>query len=275
MTQTKSALIAALCAAVFAAGSVFAAAPKTQLPEPGTLVTLPVTASVEVDNDEAVVQLYVLEESRDVSGAAQAAVQKAADGLKALKAQYPQAEMKTMSLTSTPRYTEAKEGEASRIAAWQVRQTVSVTLKDVNQAAGFVQTAQKYFAFDHVGFQVSGAARESVQKRLVKDVIESLREQAAANAENLNGPHARVSFESIDFHNAAYTRAVPYRVNADLMRAQAYGAEASMALPVFDAGVTTLTRSLTAKVRIKAEPPKRVKPPKAPRPEPRESAPHP
>lgn len=96
----------------FAAAGVQAAAPKPPRATQGTTVTLPVTASVEVANDQAVIELYVLEQSKDIAQATTKAIERAAEGLKQLKALYPQAELKNQTLTSTPRYSKAKEGEA-------------------------------------------------------------------------------------------------------------------------------------------------------------------
>ena len=57
MMRAKSFLIASVCAALFAAAGVQAAAPKPPRATQGTTVTLPVTASVEVANDQAVIEL--------------------------------------------------------------------------------------------------------------------------------------------------------------------------------------------------------------------------
>lgn len=265
MMHAKSVLIASVCAALLAASSV-QAAPKPPKPEPGTMVTLPVTASVEVENDQAVVELYVVEQSADISAATHAAVERAALGMKELKSLYPEVEFKTLTLSSTPRYSKPKEGQTAEIVGWEVRQSVSAKINDVKQAAVFVQTAQKHFAFGHVGFQLSAQARESVQDQLVRDVIANLKEQAAAIAEAIAGSKSQVAYESVDFHNAAYERSVPYRVSADMLMAKAANATSPAALPVFEPGVTTLTRSLTAKVRIKPAAPKKHPKP-TPRPE--------
>ena len=102
--RAKSFLIASVCAALFAAAGVQAAAPKPPRATQGTTVTLPVTASVEVANDQAVIELYVLEQSKDIAQATTKAIERAAEGLKQLKALYPQAELKNQTLTSTPRW---------------------------------------------------------------------------------------------------------------------------------------------------------------------------
>ena len=84
--RAKSFLIASVCAALFAAAGVQAAAPKPPRATQGTTVTLPVTASVEVANDQAVIELYVLEQSKDIAQATTKAIERAAEGLKQLKA---------------------------------------------------------------------------------------------------------------------------------------------------------------------------------------------
>lgn len=255
--NAKSLLTAAVCAAAFAATAALAAPAAPRAPS-GTTVSLPVAASIEVANDQAVIELYVLEEGSDIGEVTAKAVKRAADGLRQLKSLYPDAELKTQSLTSTPRYTKAKEGEAPEIVGWQVRQSVSAKLADVKQAAPFVQSAQKYFAFSHVGFQLSSEARSSVQDQLVTDAIANLKGQARAIADALAGKRARIRIESVDFHNAAYERPVLYRMNADAVSMKA-AASAGAALPVFEPGVTTLTRNLTAKVVVT---PDRVKRPR-------------
>ena len=229
MMRAKSFLIASVCAALFAAAGVQAAAPKPPRATQGTTVTLPVTASVEVANDQAVIELYVLEQSKDIAQATTKAIERAAEGLKQLKALYPQAELKNQTLTSTPRYSKAKEGEAPEIVGWEVRQSVSAKLKNVEQAAPFVQSAQKYFAFSSVGFQLSPESRAAVQDQLVRDAIKNMKAQAKVIAEAMVGQNARVTYETVDFHNAAYDRPVTYRMNADMVMAKAMAAEAAPA----------------------------------------------
>ena len=140
--RAKSFVVVSVCAALFAAAGAQTAFAKTPRPN-GTMVTLPVTASIEVANDQAVIELYVLEQSKDIAQATNKAIERAAEGLKQLKTLYPQAELKNQTLTSTPRYSKAKEGEAPEIVGWEVRQSVSAKLKNVEQAAPFVQSAQK------------------------------------------------------------------------------------------------------------------------------------
>ena len=247
--RAKSFLVVSVCAALFAAAGAQTAFAKTPRPN-GTMVTLPVTASIEVANDQAVIELYVLEQSKDIAQATNKAIERAAEGLKQLKTLYPQAELKNQTLTSTPRYSKAKEGEAPEIVGWEVRQSVSAKLKNVEQAAPFVQSAQKYFAFRSVGFQLSPESRAAVQ------------DQAKVIAEAMVGQNARVTYETVDFHNSAYDRPVTYRMNADMVMAKATAAEAAPALPVFEPGMTTLSRNLTAKVRILPKAKARVKAPK-------------
>ena len=256
--RAKSFLVVSVCAALFAAAGAQTAFAKTPRPN-GTTVTLPVTASIEVANDQAVIELYVLEQSKDIAQATNKAIERAAEGLKQLKTLYPQAELKNQTLTSTPRYSKAKEGEAPEIVGWEVRQSVSAKLKNVEQAAPFVQSAQKYFAFSSVGFQLSPESRAAVQDQLVRDAIKNMKAQAKVIAEAMVGQNARVTYETVDFHNAAYDRPVTYRMNADMVMAKAMAAEAAPALPVFEPGMTTLSRNLTAKVRINPQAKAKVK----------------
>lgn len=254
MLRVRSALVAALCAAAFSAA--LAAAPDAPKPPKDPVIELPVTASVEVENDQAVVELYVLEENADVAAATNRAVERAAEGLDMLKTQFPQAELKNLSLTSTPRYSRPKEGEAPQIAGWQVRQSIRATLSKVHDAAAFVQSAQKYFSFDRVGFQLSPAARQSVQGRLVRKALDDMNRQAQEIARSLGGKRARVGIESVRFHEAAYAQPAAYRMNSAVMLSKS--ADTAAALPVFEPGTTTLQRSLTVRFRVQDAP----KPPK-------------
>ena len=263
MTHAKSLLITVLGAALCVAASA-QAAPKAPLP-PGTVVTLPVTASVQVANDQAVVEMYVLEQAAELGEATNKAVERAARGISELKAAYPQAQLQTQSLSSVPRYAKAAEGAAAAIVGWEVRQSVSARISDVEQAAAFVQNAQRYFAFSRVGFQLSPQSQQAVQEKLVRDALHNMKQQARLIAETMAGKRARVSFESVEFHNAAYERPVTYRANSALLAAKSSAGDGAGALPVFEAGETTLTRSLTAKLRIKPAPePKKQKNPTPP-----------
>ena len=101
-----------------------------------------------------------------------------------------------------------------------------------------------------MGFQLSPESRAAVQDQLVRDAVKNLKAQAKVIAEAMVGQNARVTYETVVFHNSAYDRPVTYRMNADMVMAKAMAAEAAPALPVFEPGMTTLSRNLTAKVRI-------------------------
>lgn len=244
---------AMLCAAAFSAQ---AAGPAVQpcVYQAGTSVTLPVTATVELPNDQAVVSFYTMEVDKDLKTATKKVIERVNKGLTELKALNLPVEFETQSMSSYPRYNQPKDGANPEIVGWEVRQNISGTVTDVSAAAPVAQKVGEHFAFERVNFTLSREAKEKVQSELMKSAVEQARRQANEIAVTLGESEANVHIESLDF-NASNIEHYSNRMYA--MAAKSAMADGAMPLPAFEPGKTTVSRSLTARVRIGAPAPRR------------------
>lgn len=231
-----------------AATSAFAAGDGIRTGKDGTVVTLPVTATVELANDQAVVSFYTVEVDKDLATATKRVIDRVNKGLTELKAMNLPVDYETQSMSSYPRYSSSKNGEPSKIIGWEVRQNVQGTVKDVSAAAAVAQKVGEYFAFDRVNFTLSREAKQKVQDDLMRDAVMQARQQAEVIAVSLGAEAEDVRIESMDF-NAANIEGYSNRMYA--MAADARVMKAAMPVPVFEPGQTTVSRYMTARVRIK------------------------
>lgn len=251
MKTMRVALPAVCISTVLALTSVsaFAAPDGVRTGKDGTVVTLPVTATVELANDQAVVSFYTVEVDKDLATATKRVIDRVNKGLNELKALGLPVEFETQSMSSYPRYSQTKNGEQAKIVGWEVRQNISGTVKDVAAAAPLAQKVGEYFAFERVSFTLSRQAQQKVQDDLMKAAVMQARQQAEVIAMSLGAQADDVRIESMDF-NAANIERYGNRLYA-AMAADTVRAKASMPVPVFEPGQTTVSRYMTARVRIK------------------------
>lgn len=243
--SVRTGMAALALAATLAAGSV--AAEELTPSRKGTLVTLPVSAQLQLANDEATVQFYTIETDKSLSAATKRVLERVNQGLEQLKALNLPAQFQTQTLSSYPRYSPHKEGVTPEIIGWEVRQSISARISDVEQAPKLAQEIAKHFAFNGVHFGLSQQAQQKVQIELMQMAVGQVRAQAQAVAQSMGLPNAQIRVESLDFSGAGAPRMHANK----LYMADAVAASAeSMPLPAFEAGQTTLSRQLTARVRI-------------------------
>ncbi|MDO4937599.1 MAG: SIMPL domain-containing protein, partial [Sutterellaceae bacterium] len=202
----------------------------------GTVVTLPVTATVELANDQAVVNFYTVEVDKDLATATKRVIDRVNKGLTELKALGLPVEFETQSMSSYPRYSQAKNGEQAKIVGWEVRQNISGTVKDVSAAAPLAQKVGEYFAFERVNFTLSREAQQKVQDDLMRAAVMQARQQAEVIAISLGAEADDVRIESMDF-NASNIERYSNRMYAALA-ADSRSAKASVPVPVFEPGQT-------------------------------------
>ena len=156
MNRLHTSVAAFTCAALLSSATLAAAA-DVECMRPGkdgTVLNLSATASVELANDQAVVNFYAMDTAPTLLEATQKVLKRVNEGLAKVKALDIKAEYETTNLSSYPRYNEPKKGEAAKIVGWEVRQNISGTVKEVDDAAKLAQQAAKYFAFDGVQFSL-------------------------------------------------------------------------------------------------------------------------
>ncbi len=250
MTKNNKMLTSAALAALLAvsAAQVMAASDGVRTGKDGTVVTLPVTATIDLANDQAVVSFYSLSVDKDLTTATKQVIENVNKGLKELKALNLPVDFETLGMSSFPRYAQVKKGEDAKIVGWEVRQNVTATVKDVNAAAQLAQKVGEYFAFERVNFTLSRAAQQKVQDELMKMAVGQARSQAEVIAVTLGAEARDVRIESLEFNASNMDR---YANRMYAMDAGMRAAKEAMPMPAFEPGQTTVSRYLTARVRIK------------------------
>ena len=89
-------------------------------------------ASMTVANDEAVILFSAESRRPDAVSASNDAAKRGNAAIEALKRFSDKIDVGTTGLSTNPVYTRAKEGEVSEIGAWEARETLRVTVRDVS-----------------------------------------------------------------------------------------------------------------------------------------------
>ena len=198
------------------------------------------SATVELDNDEAVAQFFFEAQEPDLPRAQSLVNQRVADGVAQLKRADPKALVETAGYTSYPVY---QPGTQRKLVGWRVRQQVSLRTTDLVALPRAVAAAQPYLALGAIDFRLSRAARTRVEAELIEQAIANLNDKVAAAARALKVPAERVRLEELNFGVAPPP--VP-RMRADVMASAAPPVEE----PQFDAGRSLQQMTVTGRARL-------------------------
>ncbi len=248
MRATHSLKILAFVTLAAAGSAALAQLPEgVQTGRNGTEVMLTGQATLTQTNNEAVVNLYCTEIGADAADVARKVIEATNTGLTELKKLGLDARYETTQLSSWPHYSDTvktarTKTAAPKITGWQVRQ-------NVESAAKIAQAAQKYFAFESVNFSLSREAQEAMQGTLTRMAIENAAKKAVEAAKALGKTASDVRIESLSFNGSGNYYA-PRMLRASAVMDAAAG-KASAALPVFEAGDTSVTMTVQAKAVIR------------------------
>lgn len=230
-------------------GPFSSACAQSVVPSKGTVVIVPSVVTREVPNDEAVLSFYAVESDKRLETATQALLTYVADAMAQLRRLNLPVEYETQSLGSYPQYTQRTDKAASQLDGWEVRQTMTAKISDVNEAARVVQAVAERFAFNGITFRLSAKAMQTVQTEMTQEVIELVKQKADATAKALGCQGECVKMEQLDFGSMGQRYGQVYD-NAVMLKSA--GSSASrMPMPSLDPGRTTVTQSVTAHVRIR------------------------
>lgn len=235
------------CAALV--GTSAAVSAQSLVPSKGTLVIVPGAVTKEVANDEAVVSFYAVKSHQNLETATRELLEYVGRAMQQLRQLNLPAEYETQSLGSWPQYTQRTDKAAPRLDGWEVRQSITAKITDVNEAARVVQAVAERFAFNGVQFRLSAKTTRSVQTLLTQDAIDLVRQKADVTAKALGCEGDCVKIEQLDFGSVGQRYGQVYDNAVMLKRAGSSGS--SMPMPSLDPGRTTVTQSVTAHVRIR------------------------
>jgi predicted secreted protein len=236
----KAIAAVALLAAALASAPAQAQAQAPASPGEGTLLLMTGSATVELDNDEAVAQFFFEAQEPDLPRAQSLVNQRVADGVAQLKRADPKALVETAGYTSYPVY---QPGTQRKLVGWRVRQQVSLRTSDLAALPRAVAAAQPYLALAGIDFRLSRAARTRIEAELIEQAIANLNDKVAAAARALKVPAERVRLEELNFGVAPPP--VP-RMRAEMMASAAPPVEE----PQFDAGRSLQQMTVTGRARL-------------------------
>jgi predicted secreted protein len=234
----KAIAAVALLAAALASAPAQSQAPASR--GEGTLLLMTGSATVELDNDEAVAQFFFEAQEPDLPRAQSLVNQRVADGVAQLKRADPKALVETAGYTSYPVY---QPGTQRKLIGWRVRQQVSLRTSDLAALPRAVAAAQPYLALAGIDFRLSRAARARIEAELIEQAIANLNDKVTAAARALKVPAERVRLEELNFGVAPPP--VP-RMRADMMASAAPPVEE----PQFDAGRSLQQMTVTGRARL-------------------------
>ncbi|WEF33609.1 SIMPL domain-containing protein [Pseudoduganella chitinolytica] len=251
MTVLKS-----LLAAAFVLGSVHAHAQTA--PTAGTTVVIPATGEVTAPNDQAIATLAIEEQDKDKAAAASRVNTKMKQGLEILRAQDPQASLKTMGYYTYPVYPEDRPVQPlaphkPRLpTAWRVGQYVEVKTTNLAGLPKTVAAAQKVLTLNAINFGLTPAALRRLDDQRIAATYKALNERIASVAKAMGRPVTDAILDTVDFEGSGNYAGGRESAPAPMaMRAMAMKDSAEVAEPSFEPGETTLDMRLVGKVRFK------------------------
>ena len=192
----KKSVSALLCASMLMPATLLAADPV-----PATRASIQITlqgeASLTVPNDEAVIVFSAEHQAKTPSEATDEVVRRGNGAVEALKGFGSGIEAETTGLTANPVYTRAPEGGVSEIGAWQARETIRVTVRDVKRVSAVLAAVSPHMAYDGITFRVSDEAQRKRRDELIRTAVADALRQAGAVADSLGRRADELSVASV------------------------------------------------------------------------------
>lgn len=236
-----------LAAAAFGANAEeFALKPAQK----GMEINLPVTILKSFPNDKARIAFSAMAEAKDLATAQSEVNKTMAEAQKAIKDFSSLAKIHNGGYYTQAIYTNPKKGEAPVISGWRARQSIVIETEDVNGVASLVQIAQQAkLALGDVSYSLSEEAKAAAQDQLSKAVMDALNRQAETIAIAMKVAPDALRIEKLNFNTFAFAP------EGAVYAARAMGANAafkSVEAPVFEAGTSNLTMSVSAVLKTEA-----------------------
>jgi predicted secreted protein len=247
-------MLRALLAAVFSL-VVACAHAQGALQTSGALLIVPGTGEVVRANDEARVTFNVEEQDKDKAAAASRVNLKMKQGVELVKSLDKQATLKTRGYYTYPVYAEEPVRNPTNkirpVVGWRVGQYLDIKTTSLDSLPRTVATLQKTLALNGIQFGLSAVTAKLLDAERIDATYKNLNERIAMIARAMGRNLADASLESVDFE-ASGAYAQPEMVMSKGARAFSAMAEAPpVEEPSFEAGETTLSMRVVAKVRFK------------------------
>lgn len=222
------------------------AAGDTTTPQKTIQMTMEGEARMTVPNDEAIVVLSTQSQQKDVNAATDDVLRRGDTVMKALKALGPNVVVETTGLITQPVYTRAKEGEVSEVGAWQARQTLRVTVRDVQLVSKVLSAAGSDMTYDGIQFRVSDRAQDAQQDELIRRAVADAMRQAQVVTQSIGRKASELEVTNIRVGSVSDGGRRYYA--APMMAAES--ASVRRAAPQVSAGTAEMSLSVTLQAEL-------------------------
>ena len=203
-------------------------------------------ASMTVANDEAVILFSAESRRPDAVSASNDAAKRGNAAIEALKRFSDKIDVGTTGLSTNPVYTRAKEGEVSEIGAWEARETLRVTVRDVSVVSDVLAAVVGHMNYEGITFRVSDKAERAQRDELLKAAVADALRQAGIVAESIGRKSSDVSVASVRI--GSHSAGGPRYYAAPMMKAERASANVA---PAVIAGTAEVSLTVT----VEAQPP--------------------
>lgn len=203
-------------------------------------VDLNASAERDVENDLLVAVVYAETQAQRQADAADqinAAIQWAVERAQGVE----QVQIQTLQYNTFPVYTDNR-----RIARWQARQALRLESEDIEALGDLLGELQERVALQSVSYDVSKAARDTVEEALIEEALQQFNRRADLVARSLGRDGYRIVRISI----VTGGRGPMPRPYVDEIRVTA----SERAAPAMEAGTQTITVIIDGMVELDAAP---------------------
>lgn len=165
--------------------------------------------------------------------------------IEALKRFSDKIDVGTTGLSTNPVYTRAKEGEVSEIGAWEARETLRVTVRDVSVVSDVLAAVVGHMNYEGITFRVSDKAERAQRDELLKAAVADALRQAGIVAESIGRKSSDVSVASVRI--GSHSAGGPRYYAAPMMKAERASANVA---PAVSAGTTEVSLTVTVEARL-------------------------
>lgn len=198
-------------------------------------ISLAASAESEVENDVLVASLFV-----EHRGRRQHTVSKEVND--AIRWALAKSQQSTNVKVQTTRYNTSPLYEKNAITGWRVRQSIRLESTDADQLSELIGELQERLSIGSVNYAVSKATRDRVEETLITQALAQFRRRADLVTRDLGRKSYRIVQITI---NTQGGHPVPVAV-----RTRGVAAMAATVPPAIEAGVQTVTVSITATIEI-------------------------
>ena len=198
-------------------------------------IQLSADASMQVENDTLIAQLYAQREGSDLSQLADEVNRKITQAVQRVK-QVEGVSLQTQGYLTYPVYQQQRQ------TGWRVRQSIRLESRDGVKLSRLLSELQSSLALDSLQYSISPAQRQSAEEQLIEQAIAAFQQRAALVTKQLGHSEYRLVEMQI---NTAGEPIQPQRLRAGVM-----AMEAAVAPPSLEAGSQALQVNINGTIEL-------------------------